>query len=150
MTKEQWCEVCGGPTLRSKWVPQQPADSPLCSACWYYYEEALAQHPYTLYELDEYLDELTEETEEAGVAALVGKLFDWHGQAAPLSLLASGLPVLMVTLHCERCKVNTLDVFVKSGLHNGAWPYVVDAAGQYQACLRDQEYVCEQCQQKRQ
>lgn len=79
--------------------------------------------------------------------ALVGRYCWWHnGELLPIVLLSSGQPVLKMWLACTSCgKADDEEVFLASGLHHGAWCYVVDAGGHYRANLRDQVYVCEAC-----
>lgn len=102
------------------------------------------QGPLDLTFLDELLD--------AGVdvSLLVGSMADWHGTIAPITTLKTGKLVIQVPLTCIYCEQNTTQVYVGSGLHNGAFCYVFDEEGNYQANLRDQDYVCESeaCQER--
>jgi hypothetical protein len=93
------------------------------------------------------LDELLDV--DVDPAALVGKTADWHGENFPIVQLANGRIAIQVSLLCAACNEARTTVYVGSGLHSGAFCYVFSFEGEYQANLRDQEYICETCQEKR-
>jgi hypothetical protein len=98
--------------------------------------------PIDLTLLDELLDV------DVDPALLVGKIADWHGDPFPIVQLADNRIAIQVELTCARCHTNKTTAYVCSGLHSGAFCYVFSYEGEYQANLRDQEYVCEACREK--
>lgn len=139
---EDTCEECGGASIsgnRSHLVPEQPADSRMCSACWWN-----TTHPDTPLPT---LDELDED--DTDLAAYVGKLVDWHATVGKLVELYDGY-YIEVQVVCARCKQQPQILYAGAGLHAGAWAYVYEkdeANGRmnYLGCIRDQEYKCEDC-----
>jgi hypothetical protein len=88
--------------------------------------------------LDEWLEDGT------SLDQVVGRLADWHGE--PFSIVAFQDSVaIKVTLLCRQCKSNPTTVYARSGCHAGAFCYVYNEDGQFQADLRNQEYVCDLC-----
>lgn len=81
---------------------------------------------------------------------LAGLHVDWHGQVARTRLLANQRLVIDVQLTCARCQQATTVVPVMSGLHMGAFCYVCNENGDFEADLRDQEWVCNECTSRRQ
>ncbi len=81
-------------------------------------------------------------------ALVVGKIADWHGDPFPIVQLADNSIAIEIELTCTRCHTEKTTVYVGSGLHSGAFCYVFSYEGEYQANLRDQEYVCDACQEK--
>jgi hypothetical protein len=82
-------------------------------------------------------------------SVLVGKLADWHGDPFPIVQLDNGRIAIAVTLTCTRCKIEQITAYAGSGCHTGAFCYIFTQVGEYQADLRNQEYVCETCQEER-
>jgi hypothetical protein len=95
-------------------------------------------------EIDRLLDEGVPE------AALVGKSLRWHDESlCALRFTRSGRLVAELVLPCARCGEDPQVALIGSGLHSGAWCYVYDEDGAYVGNLRDQEYICATCQDRR-
>lgn len=94
--------------------------------------------------LDTYLlDEYLETKSKKFLNSLLGKRVSWHGQAIGiLSKLKNGSIVIKMRADCGNCFRKLGYMFLKSGLHNGAFCYVVDEKGKYIANLRDQIPIC--------
>jgi hypothetical protein len=88
--------------------------------------------------LDEWLEESTP------LDQIIGRLADWHGEPFPIVAFRDSVAI-KVTLSCVRCKGNPTTVYARSGCHTGAFCYVYNEDGQFQADLRNQEYVCDLC-----
>ena len=90
-----------------------------------------------------WLDELLEE-EVPPIQQLVGRSADWHGKPSLIVPFKESLAI-KVTLECARCGKNPTTVYARSGCHAGAFCYVYSESGEFQADLRNQEYVCDVC-----
>jgi hypothetical protein len=82
---------------------------------------------------------------EDSLDQVLGRYADWHGQPFPIVSMLESLAI-RASIACARCHGNPMTLFMRSGLHNGAFCYAYDAQGTYQANLRDQEYVCARCE----
>ena len=98
----------------------------------------------TTHELDEALDALQENGKE--IQQLVGLEVNYHDHATGKTRIAKhGGLVLDIVIPCYECKKD-VTVSVSSGLHNGAFCYVMDEeTGAYIANLRDQVALCDDC-----
>jgi hypothetical protein len=82
---------------------------------------------------------------EDSLEHVFGRYADWHGHPFPIVPMLETLAI-RISLLCSRCKRNPMTLFMRSGLHNGAFCYGYDFQGTYQANLRDQEYTCTRCE----
>ena len=89
------------------------------------------------------LDDLLES--KADLSQVFGRYAAWNGCAFPIVPMRDTLAI-RVSLPCARCGRNPTTTYARSGLHRGAFCYVYDFRGEYQANLRDQEYVCPRCE----
>jgi hypothetical protein len=90
-------------------------------------------------QLDDLLDS------KGDLSQVFGRYAAWNGYAFPIVPMLDTLAI-RVSLPCARCGRNPMTAYARSGLHRGAFCYVYDALGNYQANLRDQEYVCPRCE----
>lgn len=91
--------------------------------------------------------ELDEALEDGCAEQFIGQPIQWHfGNVGIVQKLKCGKIVIELFLSCDKCERGNFQIFVKSGLHNGAFCYVVDENGKYLANLRDQIVVCKNCQ----
>lgn len=98
------------------------------------------------------LDELL----DAGVPEeqLVGREVEHsnHGGIGTMVKTPSGRILLEMQVPCDRCwrtkgkKTTLITIHLGSGLHAGAWCYCFNPdTGEYEANLRDQIVICEEC-----
>lgn len=80
---------------------------------------------------------------------IIGRQADWHGTPFPIVPFLGSIAI-QVILPCARCGKNPDTVYARSGCHHGAFCYVYDQHGTFLADLRNQEYVCSECQERRQ
>jgi hypothetical protein len=92
------------------------------------------------------LDDLLES--EVSLDPVFGRYAAWNGQAFPIVPMLETLAI-RVSLPCARCSRNPMIAYARSGCLRGAFCYVYDAEGNFLADLRNQEYVCSRCQEKR-
>ena len=89
------------------------------------------------------LDDLLES--KADLSPVFGRYAAWNGRSFPIVPMRETLAI-RVALPCARCGRNPTTVYARSGLHRGAFCYVYNFRGEYQANLRDQEYICPRCE----
>lgn len=135
MMEEHICEGCGG-----VWV-HEPATR--CEACQWNLD-----HPTDPVQMVQELEDEFEEDPES----LLGQKVDWYGQVVQFVKFGPKDQIgLRVVLYCERCRCNSIVVAVSGGPSKYDWCYVYDlVTGEYQADLRNQSYVCDTCQAKKQ
>jgi hypothetical protein len=74
---------------------------------------------------------------------LIGHRVTWHNEERLPVVLKGDSPRLRLVLSCGRCKDDCRSVvYLRSGLHAGAWCYG-DTEGGESVNLRDEEFVCE-------
>jgi hypothetical protein len=83
---------------------------------------------------------------EDSLDPIFGRYADWHGQPFPIVPMLQTLAI-RISLPCSKCHSNPVTLFMRSGLHNGAFCYAHDGKGTYKANLRDQNYTCDHCDQ---
>ena len=93
-----------------------------------------------------FLDDLLES--EAPLKPAFGCYAAWNGQAFPIVPMLETLAI-RVSLPCGRYGRNPMIAYARSGCHRGAFCYVYDADRNFLADLRNQEYVCSKCREKR-
>jgi hypothetical protein len=78
---------------------------------------------------------------------LLERLVDWHGTPDSICLIKGKIRLV----HEAKCSCGEVGstVFLGQGLHAGAWVYAYDEEGNFLANLRDQEYVCPTCEQRK-
>ena len=96
------------------------------------------------------LDDCLERLTELGVShhELIGKKVIWHDNRRTTVVINGDTIALRKRLHCHRCGKLGITVYFHSGLHRGAWCYAYNKRGKYLANMRDQNYVCVECNQK--
>ena len=100
--------------------------------------------PIELDDLDALLDD-----ESFDITSLEGRMADWHGTIAPVRVV-NGRVYVTPTVKCGRCRKKETVLHCGSGLHSGAFCYVFDPeTGAYQANLRDENWICEECHQEK-
>ncbi len=110
--------------------------------------------------LDFLLDQLTEPVDlvlldrllavDVDPSLLVGKIADWHGDPVRIVQLGDGRIALEVELTCNTCHTEKTLAYVGSGLHEGAFCYVFSYEGKFEADLRNDVFICEQCEREKQ
>ena len=95
------------------------------------------------YELDDLIDEY--ENQEIDLKNLEGKKVKWHFGFEGVTKFIANRIVIELNLTCPKCKVKFPPIWLRSGINNGAFPYVMDKQGNSLACLRDERCRCSDC-----
>ena len=79
--------------------------------------------------------------------ALSGRMIDYHGTITMAEQI-HGRIKLPTSAICHKCRSKKIDVWAVSGLHKGAWCYIVDMNDNFIANIRDQVWTCTNCKQQ--
>lgn len=91
------------------------------------------------HELDELLSNLTESD---NLEDLVGLEVDWHWGHRGKTVIVANEIAIELALPCGECGKILSPIYVVSGLHSGAFCYVVNSKGEHIANLRDDILIC--------